>query len=177
MSEAAADTDPSDASPAPDAPRPAILWIDADACPLALRGVLNKAARRTGVQLVYVANHHIPVPADANITSVQVASGFDVADDEIAKRCAAGDLVVTGDVPLAAEVVAKGAGALTTRGERFDPETIAQRLNLRDFMDTMRGSVSKDQDARPSGGPAPFGPREKRAFANELDRWLQRRRR
>ena len=174
MNDAASDTA---SSPAPADPRPAILWIDADACPLALRGVLNKAARRTGVELVYVANHHVPVPADANITSVQVASGFDVADDEIARRCADGDLVVTGDIPLAAEVMAKGAGALTTRGERFDPETIAQRLNLRDFMDTMRGSVSKDQDARPSGGPAPFGPREKQAFANELDRWLQRRRR
>lgn len=158
-------------------PRPAMLWIDADACPIVLRGTLNKAARRTGVQLVYVANHHVPVPADANITSVQVSSGFDVADDEIAKRCAAGDLVVTGDIPLAAEVMAKGAGALTTRGERFDPDTIAQRLNLRDFMDTMRGSVSKDQNARPGGGPAPLGPKDKQAFANELDRWLQRRRR
>ncbi len=156
--------------------RPAILWIDADACPVVLRGTLNKAARRTGVQLVYVANHHIPVPADANITSLQVASGFDVADDEIVKRCAAGDLVVTGDIPLAAEVMAKGAGALTTRGERFDPDTIAQRLNLRDFMDTMRGSASKDQNARPGGGPAPLGPKDKQAFANELDRWLQRRR-
>ena len=155
--------------------RAATLWVDADACPNALRAVLNKAARRTGVRLVYVANRHIPVPADANITSVQVAAGFDVADDEIAKRCAAGDLVVTGDVPLAAEVVAKGAEAVTARGERFDPDTIRQRLNLRDFMDTMRGSAAKDQNARVGGGPPPLGPRERQAFANALDRWLARR--
>ncbi len=149
------------------------LWVDADACPLATRGILNKAARRTGVSLVYIANHAIPVPADANITSVQVSSGFDVADDEIVRRAQANDLVITADIPLAAEVMAKGAHALSARGEAYDPETIGQRLNLRDFMDTMRSSNVKGQAGPVGGGPPPMGAREKQAFANHLDRWLR----
>jgi len=150
-----------------------ILWVDADACPISTRGILNKAARRTGIALTYVANHAIPVPADRNITSLQVASGFDVADDEIVRRVSAGDLVITADIPLAAEVMKKGAHALSARGEAYDPETIGQRLNLRDFMDTMRSSNVKGQNGPIGGGPAPMGPREKQAFANHLDRWLR----
>jgi len=155
------------------------IRVDADACPLALRQILNKAARRTGVSLIYVANHAIPVPADANITSVQVASGFDVADDRIAADVQPGDLVVTGDIPLAAEVMAKGAEAVSPRGIAYEADTIAQRLGVRDFMDTMRSSAVKSQSGHVSGmggGPPPFGPREKQAFANVLDRWLGRRR-
>ncbi len=149
------------------------LWVDADACPLSTRGILNKAARRTGVSLVYVANHAIPVPADRNITCLQVSSGFDVADNEIVERARAGDLVITSDIPLAAEVVAKGANAISARGESHDPDTIGQRLNLRDFMDTMRGSNLKGQQGVLGGGPAAMGPKEKQAFANLLDRWLR----
>jgi uncharacterized protein YaiI (UPF0178 family) len=149
------------------------LWVDADACPLSTRGILNKAARRTGIDLVYIANHMIPVPADRNITSVQVSSGFDVADDEIVNRAQPGDLVITADIPLAAEVMQKGAQALSARGEAYDADTIGQRLNLRDFMDTMRGSNAKGQNGPIGGGPPPMGPKEKQAFANHLDRWLR----
>lgn len=153
------------------------IRVDADACPLALRQILNKAARRTGVTLIYVANHAIAVPADVNITSVQVASGFDVADDRIAADVQPGDLVVTGDIPLAAEVMAKGAEAVSPRGVAYEADTIAQRLGVRDFMDTMRSSAVKSQSGHVSGmggGPPPFGPKEKQAFANVLDRWLRR---
>lgn len=137
------------------------------------RGILNKAARRTGVSLVYIANHAIPVPADMNITSVQVSSGLDVADDEIVRRAQANDLVITAYIPLAAEVMAKGAHALSARGEAYDSETIGQRLNLRDFMDTMRSSNVKGQTGPMGGGPTPMGSKEKQAFANHLDRWLR----
>lgn len=148
----------------------ACIWVDADACPNVIRIILNKAAIRTGVRLTYVANQSIPVPRSANITSLRVSSGFDVADNEIVKRAAAGDLVITADIPLAAEVVEKGASALSGRGEWFDPETVRQRLNLRDFMDTLRSSGVH------TGGPPPLGQKEKQAFANHLDRWLQWRR-
>jgi len=171
MSEVMSDDEP--------APRANILWVDADACPLALRGILNKAARRTGVELVYVANHAIPVPADKNIRALRVAAGFDVADDEIVRSVQAGDLVVTGDIPLAGEVMAKGCEAVSPRGIRYDDDTIGQRLAVRDFMDTMRSSAVKSQSGHVSGmggGPPPFGPKEKQAFANVLDRWLARRR-
>lgn len=147
----------------------AAIWVDADSCPNIVRVILNKAAQRTGVRLTYVANQSIAVPRAANITSLQVASGFDVADNEIVRQVGNGDLVITGDIPLAAEVVEKGAAALSSRGEWFDPETVRQRLNMRDFMDTLRSSGIQ------TGGPPPLGPKDKQAFANHLDRWLQKR--
>lgn len=143
------------------------IWIDADACPVVAKEILFRAAERTGVQLTLVANQPMTVPAAANITSVQVPSGFDVADDEIVKRLDAGDLVITSDIPLAAEVIAKGGHALTPRGELHTKENIGAKLNMRDFMDTMRSS-----GVEMSGGPAAYSQRDKQEFANNLDRFL-----
>lgn len=143
------------------------IWVDADACPVVIKNILFKAAERTGIGLTLVANQPLSVPRAANIRALQVASGYDVADNEIVRRAASGDLVITADIPLAAEVMAKGAGALNPRGELYSPETIGARLNMRDFMDTMRASGVH------TGGPSALGPQEKQAFANALDRWLR----
>lgn len=145
------------------------IWVDADACPLVVRNILFRAASRTGVQVTLVANQALQVPRAGNITMLQVPAGFDVADDEIVKRVAPADLVVTADIPLAAEVIGRGAETLTPRGEVHTAETIGAALNMRDFMDTMRAS---GVDTR--GGPPAFGQREKQAFANGLDRYLAR---
>ena len=142
------------------------IWVDADACPGAIREMLFRAAQRTGVQLTLVANHALQVPPNANIRMLQVSSGFDVADDEIVKLVHEGDLVITSDIPLAAEVIEKGGHVLSPRGERFTPDNIGLRLNIRDFMDTMRSSGIQ------SGGPPPLGPKEKQQFANQLDQLL-----
>jgi len=145
------------------------IWVDADACPAVVRDMLFKASRRTGVALTMVANQPVKVPADPQISALQVSSGFDVADDAIVERAEPGDLVITADIPLAAEVIERGALALNPRGELYTTETIRSRLNMRDFMDTMRSSGIQ------SGGPAAYGQREKQAFANQLDRLLARR--
>jgi uncharacterized protein YaiI (UPF0178 family) len=145
------------------------IWVDADTCPVVAREILFRAAARTGVQLTLVANQPVNVPASENINSVQVPQGFDVADDEIVKRLQAGDLVITSDIPLAAEVIAKGGHALTPRGERHTKEDIGAKLNMRDFMDTMRSSGLEI-----SGGPSAYSQRDKQAFANSLDRFLTR---
>ena len=142
------------------------IWVDADACPGAIREMLFRAAQRTGVQLTLVANHALQVPPNANIRMLQVSSGFDVADDEIVKLVHEGDLVITSDIPLAAEVIEKGGHVLSPRGERFTPDNIGPRLNIRDFMETMRSSGIQ------SGGPPPLGPKEKQQFANQLDQLL-----
>ncbi len=142
------------------------IWVDADACPGAIREILFRAAQRTGMQLTLVANHALQVPPNANIRMLQVSSGFDVADDEIVKLAIEGDLVITSDIPLAAEVIDKGAHVLSPRGERFTPDNIGPRLNMRDFMDTMRSSGMQ------SGGPPPLGSKEKQQFANQLDQLL-----
>ena len=142
------------------------IWVDADACPGAIKEMLFRAAQRTGMQLTLVANHALQVPPNANIRMLQVGSGFDVADDEIVKLVTEGDLVITSDIPLAAEVIDKGAHVLSHRGERFTSDNIGPRLNMRDFMDTMRSSGMQ------SGGPAPLGPKEKQQFANQLDQLL-----
>ncbi|MAP10604.1 MAG: hypothetical protein CMQ61_00945 [Gammaproteobacteria bacterium] len=143
------------------------IWVDADACPVVIKNILFKAAERTGIGLTLVANQPLSVPRAANIRALQVASGYDVADNEIVRRVASGDLVITADIPLAAEVMAKGADALNPRGELYSPETIGARLNMRDFMDTMRASGVH------TGGPSALGSQEKQAFANALDRWLR----
>lgn len=144
------------------------VWVDADACPRVIKDILFRAARRTGIRLVLVANQNIPVPRDGNIHSVQVASGFDVADNHIVQHSNPGDLVVTADIPLAAEVIALGCLALNPRGEMYTADSIGQRLQMRDFMDTLRGSGID------TGGPPAFSQAERKAFANQLDRWLAR---
>ncbi|MFT5321209.1 MAG: hypothetical protein ACI934_001357 [Pseudohongiellaceae bacterium] len=144
------------------------VWIDADACPVVIKEILFKAARRTGIQLTLVANQLMQTPPDKNITSLQVPQGFDVADDEIVKLVEAGDLVITSDIPLASEVIEKGGQALSPRGELFTPNNIGGRLNMRDFMDTMRSSGVH------GGGPPPLNKQDRQAFANQLDKILAR---
>jgi len=142
------------------------IWVDADACPVVMRDILFKAARRTGITLTLVANQHIKTPPGPNIRAVQVPQGFDVADNHIAQGVEAGDLVITGDIPLAAEVIEKGAQALNPRGEMYSTDTIRQKLNMRDFMETMRSSGVQ------TGGPPPMSNKDKANFANQLDRYL-----
>lgn len=142
------------------------IWVDADACPVAIKEILFRAAERTHTEMTLVANQPVRVPPSRFIKSLQVSSGFDVADNEIVKRCEAGDLVITSDIPLAAEVIDKGADALNPRGERYSKANIRARLNMRDFMDTMRASGMH------TGGPPPLGQQERKAFADQLDRWL-----
>lgn len=144
------------------------IWVDADACPIVIKDILFKAAERTETQLTMIANQMIRTPPSRFISSVQVSSGFDVADNEIVERSKAGDLVITGDIPLAADVIAKGGHALSPRGELFTKENIKARLNIRDFMDTMRGSGIN------TGGPPPLNPQDRKAFADHLDRILAR---
>ncbi len=143
------------------------IWVDADACPVAAKEILYRAADRTGVLLTLVANQALSTPFSDNIKTLQVPRGFDVADDEIVRRSEAGDLVITSDIPLAAEVIEKGASALSPRGERFTRENIGAKLNMRDFLDTMRSS-----GVEMSGGPSAYGQRDKQEFANQLDRSL-----
>lgn len=144
------------------------IWVDADACPKVVREILYRAAQRTGIEVVLVANQHITTPANANIRSIQVPQGFDIADNEIVRLAQPGDLVITADIPLAAEVMEKGAEALNPRGELYTVNSIRQRLNMRDFMDTMRASGVH------TGGPPPLGQKEKQLFANHLDQYLAR---
>jgi uncharacterized protein YaiI (UPF0178 family) len=145
------------------------IWVDADACPGVIKEILFKAAQRTGVALTLVANQPLHLPRIPGVRQVQVASGFDVADAEIVRRAAAGDLVITADIPLAAEVIAKGAQALNPRGELYSPDTIRGVLGMRDFMDTMRASGNV------GGGPPPLSQANRNAFAGHLDTWLARR--
>lgn len=145
------------------------IWVDADACPVVAREILFRAADRTGVSLTLVANQHMNAPASKYINTLRVPGGFDVADDEIVKRLEAGDLVITSDIPLAAEVIGKGGYALSPRGEMHTRENIGAKLNMRDFMDTMRSS-----GVQMGGGPNAYSQRDKQEFANSLDRFLAR---
>ncbi len=144
------------------------IWVDADACPVAIREILCKAAMRTGVKLTLVANHVLPVPRTPQIRMLQVASGFDAADAEIVQRVQTGDLVITADIPLAAEVIEKGGLVLSPRGERYTEDNIASRLNMRDFMESMRSSGVQ------TGGPPALDQTDRKAFADQLDRLLTR---
>lgn len=146
------------------------IWVDADACPGVVKEILFRAAERTETELVLVANQPMRTPPSKYIRSVQVASGFDVADDEIVQRVQPGDLVITADIPLAAEVIDAGGLALSPRGEAFTKDNIKGRLTMRDFLDTMRSSGIQ------SGGPPAFNQSDRQAFANQLDRWLARQR-
>lgn len=142
------------------------IWVDADACPVVIREILFKAAQRTGTALTLVANHALPRPPSPLIRQLQVQGGFDVADNEIVRRAEAGDLVITADIPLAAEVLAKGCRALSPRGELYTRDTIGARLNMRDFMDTLRASGVQ------SGGPPSLSQADRKRFADQLDKAL-----
>ncbi|MDN4502853.1 YaiI/YqxD family protein [Alteromonadaceae bacterium BrNp21-10] len=142
------------------------IWVDADACPTIIKDILYRAAERTEILLTLVANQPLRYPPSRWIKSIQVPSGFDVADDEIVKRVEVGDLVITSDIPLAAEVVEKQGLALNPRGELYTLSNIRARLNIRDFMDTMRASGIN------TGGPPPISQSERKSFADELDKVL-----
>lgn len=142
------------------------IWVDADACPITIKEMLLRAAKRTGIQVTFVANQTISVPPYPNVRSVRVSSGFDVADNWIVEQAIKGDLVITQDIPLADEIISKGAIAIGPRGEIHTKENIKARLTMRNFMETMRSSGVH------SGGPSPLNQQDKQAFANQLDRWL-----
>ena len=144
------------------------IWVDADACPGVIKDILFRAAERTGIELILVANHSVPIPPSRHIKFFQVRSGFDVADNEIVKRLDGGDLVITSDIPLAAEVIDKGGHALSPRGELYTANNIKARLNMRDFMDTLRASGID------TGGPPALSHSDRKAFADQLDKILTR---
>lgn len=142
------------------------IWVDADACPNVIKEILFRAAKRVEVKTTLVANQELQIPASPYIDAVQVRAGLDIADNYIAQHLEVGDLVITADIPLAAEAVGKGAYALNPRGEFYTPENIRERLSLRNFLDELRsGGVD-------TGGPPPFNQRDRQAFANQLDRFF-----
>ena len=142
------------------------IWVDGDACPNAVKEILYRAAERVKVPLVLVANAILRPPPSLYISTIRVAAGLNVADSEIARRCAQGDLVITADIPLAADVVAKGAFALNPRGELYTEATIRERLSMRNFMSDLRGNGID------TGGPSAMNAKDRQAFANNLDRFL-----
>lgn len=142
------------------------IWVDADACPVAAKEILFKAAERTKTKVTLVANQYIKTPPSLYINMVQVSHGFDEADNTIVEKVNVGDLVITADIPLASDVVDKGALAINPRGELYTSSNIKQKLNMRDFMDTMRSSGIQ------TGGQNKYGDREKQEFANQLDRFI-----
>ncbi|MCC2607099.1 YaiI/YqxD family protein [Planctobacterium marinum] len=142
------------------------IWVDADACPVVVKEILSKAAHRTQTHCYFVANRYTQLPGSDFLHSVVVEKGFDIADHRIVNDCQAGDLIITSDIPLASEVIDKKAQALNPRGELYTPENIRQRLNIRDFMDTMRASGEQ------TGKTAAYSQKDKQAFANQLDRIL-----
>lgn len=144
------------------------IWVDADSCPVVIKEIIFRAAERTKTETTLIANQPIRIPKSRFIKMFQVPQGFDVADDEIVKRLEAGDLVITSDIPLAAEAIEKGGHALSPRGELHTTDNIRARLNMRDFMDTMRGSGID------TGGPPALSQSDRMTFANHLDRYLTR---
>lgn len=144
------------------------IWVDADACPLVIKELLFRAAERARAMTTLVANKPLRTPHSAYINFIQVPMGFDVADDRIAQSLSPGDLVITADIPLAAEVIARNAHALNPRGEFYSKDNIHERLAMRDFLEELRAGGNA------TGGPAPFSPGDRKAFANQLDRFLAR---
>ncbi|MFZ5762118.1 MAG: YaiI/YqxD family protein [Thermodesulfobacteriota bacterium] len=142
------------------------IWVDADACPKAIKEILFRAAERLGVVLILVANRLLRVPPSRYIRAMQVEKGLDVADQRIVRELAPGDLVVTADIPLAAAVIGRGGHALNPRGEWYSPENIDERLTMRNFMDRLRESGVE------TGGPESLSPKDRQAFANRLDQFL-----
>ncbi len=147
------------------------IWVDADACPKVIKEILFRAAERRGIVLTLVANKPLRTPPSRYVRAIQVASGFDVADSKIVQELQAGDLVVTADIPLAADVIAKGGHVIDPRGEQYTEENIRERLSLRNFLDELRGSGVE------TGGPPPLNQSDRQTFANKLDslltRWAQ----
>lgn len=147
------------------------IWVDADACPKVIKEILFRVAERTGVELTLVANKRLTVPRRENIRTLLVGAGLDVADSEIVRKLSVGDVVITADIPLAAEVIAKGGQAINPRGELYTTENIRAILSMRDFMDGLRSSGIE------TGGPATLNQSDRQSFANQLDRLLARHRR
>lgn len=142
------------------------IWVDADACPNVIKDILYRAAERLQIALILVANQPLKTPPSQVIKTVQVGAGFDVADNHIVQQMQVGDLVITADIPLAAEVIEKNGFALNPRGEFYSKENIKQRLTMRNFMDELRGSGVD------TGGPASLSQSNRQAFSNQLDRFL-----
>lgn len=142
------------------------IWVDADACPVPIKELIFRAAQRTGLQFTFVANHRMKMPKARNITFKLVESGFDVADDYIAQAVRQGDLVITNDIPLADATIERQGNAISTKGELFTKDNIKQRLNMRDFMDTLRASGVN------TGGSPPLNNSDIKRFADALDRLL-----
>ncbi len=142
------------------------IWVDADACPVVIKEILYKAAERTKTLTTFVANQYLSIPKSDYLRFLQVESGFDVADNEIIKRMQTGDLVITADIPLAADVIAQQGTALNPRGEIYTSENIRARLNMRDFMDSLRSSGID------TGGSPAFNQGNRQNFANNLDKFL-----
>lgn len=142
------------------------IWVDSDACPVVIKDILFRAAERTGVTLTLVADQPQRIPPSRCIKFIRVASGLDVANNEIVKRLSLGDLVITSDIPLAAEVIEKGGYALNPRGELYTADNIKSCLNMRDFMDTLRSSGID------TGGPSAISQSDRQSFANQLDTFL-----
>ncbi|NSL54805.1 YaiI/YqxD family protein [Uliginosibacterium aquaticum] len=144
------------------------LWVDADACPVVIKEIIFRAATRKQLETILVANQMLRTPPSLHIRAVQVPSGFDVADNYIAAQVLPGDLVVTADIPLAAQVIERGASAINPRGELYTAANIRESLSMRDFMESLRSSGVQ------TGGPAAFSQADRQAFANQLDRLLAR---
>jgi len=144
------------------------IWVDADACPKVVKDILFRAAERLRIVLILVANKPLHTPPSQVIRTMQVPAGFDVADKRIVEQVQSGDLVITADIPLAASVIARGAHALNPRGELYTKENIRERLNMRDFLDQLRSTGVN------TGGPAALGHSDRQAFANQLDRFLNK---
>ncbi len=142
------------------------IWVDADACPAVIKDILFKAAIRTKTQLTLVANHAMRISPSPYIQFLHVTAGFDVVDNEIVKQLNPGDLVITSDIPLAAEIIEKGGHTLTPRGERYTIDDIKARLTMRDFMDSLRASGVD------TGGPLPLSQSDRSAFASQLEKFL-----
>ena len=145
------------------------IWVDADACPIAVKEVLYRAANRAKVPVTLIANQMLRVPPSPWIRALQVPAGFDVADQRIVQEAATGDLVITSDIPLASQVIAKGALVLDSRGELMDTSNIDSRLTMRNFMENLRNSGVD------TGGPSGLSKSDVQAFANQLDRILTKR--
>jgi len=143
------------------------IWVDADACPNVIKEILFRVANRAKLNITFVANQYIKTPPSPFLKSLQVPGGFDVADDEIVRQVEKGDLVITADIPLAAEIIEKGGHALNPRGELYTRENIKQRLQVRDMVEAVRNS-----GVELTGGQATFGQKDKQTFANALDRFV-----
>ena len=142
------------------------IWVDADACPAVIKDILYRAAERAKIAMTLVANQPLRTPPSQFIRAIQVERGIDVADSRIVRELTAGDLVITADIPLASDVIAKGGHALNPRGEFYSPENIAERLALRNYLDELRGSGER------TGGPAALDNPDRKRFADQLDRFL-----